>query len=127
MLLLPAFLAKNIEKIFLLKILISTCFSKRADVYHVYPVFVLIIIGKYLYLLYMVHCSKFTPLFELFFFFLSCNVPTVICHGHLHKVREVRYSSISTDSKVHVVINVYLHTFQTLCSLVNVTINSPII
>ena len=56
---------KTLKKIFLLKILISTCFSKRADFYHVYPVFVLIIICKYFHLLYMVHCSKFTPLFEL--------------------------------------------------------------
>ena len=59
------FKQKTLKKIFLLKILISTCFSKRADFYHVYPVFVLIIIGKYFHLLYMVHCSKFTPLFEL--------------------------------------------------------------
>ena len=60
------FKQKNIEKnLFAFKILISTCFSKRGDFYHVYPVFVLIIIGKDFHLLYMVHCSKFTPLFEL--------------------------------------------------------------
>ena len=61
------FKQKTLKKIFLLKILISTCFPKRADFYHVYPVFVLIIIGKYFHLfnLYLVHCSKFTPLFEL--------------------------------------------------------------
>ena len=59
------FKQKTLKKIFSLKILISTCFSKRADFYHVYPVFVLIIIGKYFHRLYMVHCSKFTPLFEL--------------------------------------------------------------
>ena len=51
------FKQKTLKKIFLLKILISTCFSKRADFYG--------IIGKYFHLLYMVHCSKFTPLFEL--------------------------------------------------------------
>ena len=56
------FKQKTLKKIFLLKILISTCSSKRADFY---SVFVLIIIGKYFPLLYMVHCSKFTPLFEL--------------------------------------------------------------
>ena len=47
------FKQKTLKKIFLLKILISTCFSKRADFY---PIFVLIIIGKYFHLLYMVHC-----------------------------------------------------------------------
>ena len=45
------FKQKILKKIFLLKILISTCFSKRADFYHVYPVFVL----TYFHLLYMVH------------------------------------------------------------------------
>ena len=38
---------KTLKKIFLLKILISTCFSKRADFYHVYPVFVWIINNYY--------------------------------------------------------------------------------
>ena len=39
------FKQKTLKQFFLLKILISTCFSKSADFYHVYPVFVLIIIG----------------------------------------------------------------------------------
>ena len=51
------FKLKHIKKIFLLKILISTCSSKRGADF--YAVFVLIVIGiNYFHLLYMVHCSK---------------------------------------------------------------------
>ena len=44
------FKQKTLKKIFLLKILISICFSKRADFYHVDPVFVLINIGNYIFI-----------------------------------------------------------------------------
>ena len=72
------FKQKTLKKILLLKILIPTCFSKRADFY---PVFVLIIIGKYFHLLYMVHCSKFTPLFELHVLLNWCHLKDMgYCH-----------------------------------------------